>query len=81
MHDKDEFAVAALLMFLYTGRYSHDCYVGQPIATDTDTRMLVSVKNHTEVILLADKYLLPALKELATLNAKHCAGLLLARQG
>jgi len=80
MNEDNEFALGALLVFLYTGLYPRDGYVGSKYAYAADIRALLHLKYHTEVILLADKYVLPALKELAVLNAKHYAGVLLAHQ-
>jgi len=73
MHDDDVWALDALLVFLYTGNYFKNRWCAETGAADSDIYGLLLVKHHIEVVLLADKYDVPGLKEYAILSAKQAA--------
>jgi len=73
MDDDDGCALDALLMFQYTGNYTTRSFSARTPNPHENIRGLLLVKYHCEVGLLADKYDLPDLKELASLRAKHVA--------
>ena len=73
MDDDDSCALDALLMLKCTGNYSvRSVSAGNPTANE-DIRALLLVKYHSDVGLLADKYDVPDLRELASLRVKQIA--------
>ena len=80
MNDDDCHALDSLLVFLYLGLYDSGRWRAETPFRDADASCLLLVKFHTEVFLLADKYGVPDLKELANVFAKEAAEQLLAIQ-
>lgn len=75
MNDDDGYALDSMLMFLYTGEYGYSLksWHAETGAPSSNIYRLLVIKYHIEVVLLADKYDVPDLKELATLCATNNA--------
>jgi len=71
MNDDDSCALDALLRFVYTGQYNLQSWADQTPKSDMDDFLVV--RFHTEVLLLADKYDVPDLKEFAAMGVRLAA--------